>query len=118
MEKPPVITEPTRQRNYRFAWTLNLLIPGTGQLMMGQIVLGTVLCLLFVVDFVALMGIFLKDFSTFLQLVTGGKILEGDTIEQASKAYHVTWMLTLLGIGLVIYIISFVTLVREEQKSR
>ena len=116
MEKPPVIAEPKESRNMRWAWTLNLLVPGAGQLLVGQIVLGSILCALFIADFTVMVGVFLSDFARFLKLVTSGQILQGDTIEQAGNAYHVTWLLILLGIGMVIYVISFVSLARKERK--
>jgi hypothetical protein len=118
MEKPPVLPPLQKPVNTRLAYTLNLIVPGGGQLLQGQIILGIILAFAFMIDFSVMLVLFLKGFVRYLELVSNGRILQGDNLEQIGSAFHVTTLLTLLGIGLVIHIISFIAMSRKEASAK
>ena len=90
----------TSRKSLRFAYTLNLLFPGAGQLYLGQTVLSVIHMVGFVSIFAAILTLFLRAYTRYLELSTSGDIFEGDHLEELSHAFPVGWLvgLTLLAI--------------------
>lgn len=100
----------TPPKSLRFAFTLNLLLPGAGQLYTGQTLLGAGYLTGFAVTFVTILTLFLRAYARYLDLSTGGGILEGDNLEQLSRAFPVHWLIGLSVVGIAIYVASLVSL--------
>ena len=112
---PPVKTP--RQRTMRFAVFLNLMVPGLGQIYLGQRVAGTAYTLAFLACFVATLGVFLRGYFHYLQLSTGGDILEGGNLEEIAHAFPAGTLVALSLIGIVIYLASAIHLAMSRSRS-
>jgi TM2 domain-containing membrane protein YozV len=97
-------------KSLRTAGLLNLLLPGAGQLYLGQQLFGVILLVLFLSCFVAALGIFLVGFGQYLKLALDGNILEGDRLERIGQVLHPRWLIGLAISGAVIYLVSFIGL--------
>lgn len=111
MQPPPIIPQ---ERRRRFAVTLNLFLPGAGQIYLGRRVLGAVFLLLFAACFLALAALFLVGAAHYFDLTTNGNILEGDRLEQLSTVYHPRWLIGLSLAGAVVWITSLIELGRND----
>ena len=76
----------------------------------GQMAMGIILCVSFLIDFTAMMVVFLRDFAQYLNLVLSGNILAPNRLEEIADSYHWKTCIALLLIGIGIYIVSLVTL--------
>ncbi len=106
----PMSDDSRPKKSLRFAFTLNLLLPGTGQLYSGQSALGVLYLTGFGLTFVTILTLFLRAYAKYLELTTDGGILEGDHLEQLSRAFPATWLIGLSVLGIAIYVASLVTL--------
>lgn len=116
---PPIQMEvpvqPSRRpRSQRAAQALNLMLPGTGHFYLGKHLAGGMYAGGFIVTFVATIVIFTRAYFSYLQLSTGGDILEGQNIEQLAKAFPVGTLIALMIAGVVIYIASAIHLSRSR----
>lgn len=98
------------QKSLRFAFTLNLLLPGTGQLYLGQTVLGVIYMVGFVSIFVTMLTLFLRAYTRYLELSTSGDILGSDHLEELSHAFPVGWLIGLSVVAIGIYVASLASL--------
>ena len=103
--KPPLLNPP---RNLRHALTLNLFLPGSGQLYLGQTLLGIVFGVSFAGCFVAVLALFIHGYRHYLQLTTDGDILGGNNLEQLARDFPVVWFMVLLVLAILIHIASLV----------
>ncbi len=126
---PPVITSapedcpapptPTpRPRTLRFAMTLNLFVPGAGQFYLGQRISGSLYAGGFCACLVAMLVLFARAYSQYMQLATNGDILESGNLETMARAFHVGPLATLSAIGTLIYIVSAIHLVVTRIRQR
>ena len=99
-----------RPKSLRFAFTLNLLLPGLGQFYLGQPVLGVVFAGGFLGCFVTALTIFLRAYQRYLDLSTNGDILAGDNLEQLGRAFPTGWLIALVIIAIIIYLTAAVSL--------
>lgn len=106
----PMHDKPRPKKSLRFAFTLNLLLPGTGQLYSGQTTLGVLYLTGFGLTFVTILTLFLRAYAKYLELSTDGGILEADHLEQLSRAFPVGWLISLSAFGIAIYVASLVSL--------
>ncbi len=113
MQPPPA--KPERSR--RFAVTLNLILPGAGQIYLGRWKLGAGFLLLFAACFISLVVIFLVGAARYFDLTTNGNILEGDKLEQLSTVYHPRWLIGLSLAGAGIWAASLIELARNDQRT-
>jgi H+/Cl- antiporter ClcA len=107
LEAPPKVKP---ERRLRTAGLLNLLLPGAGQLYLGQRLFGAILLVLFLACFAAAVGIFLFGFGQYLKLALDGNILEGDRLERIGQVLHPRWLIGLTIFGAIIYLASFIGL--------
>jgi hypothetical protein len=99
-----------RRKNLRFAFTLNLLFPGLGQLYLGQMIRGLTFALGFLTCFVAMLALFLRAYANYLQLSTSGNLLEQDNLEQLAQTFPTPVLVGLLIVALAIYLASLLSL--------
>ena len=97
-------------KSLRTAGLLNLLLPGAGQLYLGQRLFGAILLVLFIGCFIAALGIFLVGFGQYLKLALDGNILEGDRLERIGQVLHPRWLIGLAIAGAAVYLASLVGL--------
>jgi hypothetical protein len=100
----------------RTASAINVFLPGGGLFWLGQRLLGLWLAGTFLACFTAIMIIFLIGYSRYLSIALSENLLEGDNLEQAGAAFHQPWLLSLAGVGLVIYAISAVLFSRAKRR--
>ena len=79
----------------------------------GQMAMGIILCVSFLVNFTALMVLFMRDFVRYFDLVLSGNILAPNRLEEIADAYHVKTCFVLLLIAIVIHVASLVTLKKD-----
>jgi TM2 domain-containing membrane protein YozV len=116
MNKPPILAAP---KNLRLATTLNLVLPGAGQFYLGQRVAGIVFATLFLACLVAMIVIFLHGYIAYWNMAVGGKILEGQRLENMGRVFQSGRLLVLLAISLVIYLAAAIGLfIRSRRLSR
>jgi hypothetical protein len=115
---PPLLAAPSgpRPRSRLFAQTLNLFLPGAGQIYLGQFVAGSIYALTFLGCFVAMLLIFFRGYADYLRLSTGGDILEGDKLEQLTHAFPTGTLVGLLIVAIVIYFASAMHLSRSHPR--
>jgi TM2 domain-containing membrane protein YozV len=103
---------PTRRpKTMRFAMALNLLVPGAGQFYLGQRKAGAAYAIAFIACFVAMLILFARAYSAYLQLSTNGDILDGANLEQLAQVFHAGLLGWISFIGTAIYIASTIHLV-------
>ncbi len=112
---PPQPTTP-RPKTLRFALTLNLLIPGAGQLYLGQPLLAAAYGLPFLAIFVATLAIFLRAYTHYLTLATTGDLLEPGNLETLTHAFPAALLTTLTAISTAIYIASTIHLILKRPR--
>ncbi len=126
---PPVITGraaagtvPTtpiqHPRTLRFAMTLNLFVPGAGQFYLGQRTAGALYAGGFCVCLVAMLVLFARAYSQYLQLATSSDILESGNLETMARAFHTGPLAALSVIGTLIYIVSAIHLAVARGRQR
>ena len=64
----------------------------------------------FLLCFVVMLTIFLRAYSRYLDLSTGGDILAGDNLEQLGRAFPTGWLVMLLVLAVTIYFASTISL--------
>jgi hypothetical protein len=104
--QPPI----PRPKSLRFALTLNLFLPGAGQLYLGRRLRGAVFAVAFLGCFVTMAAIFLRGYGEYLRLSTGGDVLAGDNLEQLAGAFPTPLLLALLIVGIGIFTAAMVDL--------
>jgi hypothetical protein len=120
---PPVLPAPTnrpeppapaahRSRSRRFAQGLNLFLPGSGQIYLGHRLTGSVYAFAFLGCFVTMILVFVRGYSGYLRLTTGGDILEGNNLEQLAHAFPTGLLFGLLIVATAIYFTSAIHLSR------
>ena len=114
MDAPPILS---KKKNLRFAATLNLLVPGAGQVYLGQFVFGSVLVVGFVTCFVGTLVIFIRGYTRYIQLVTAGDIFSEGALEQLGAIFHIRWLLGLLAISLVIFGVSMASVAMASKNA-
>lgn len=118
-ELSPARSTPTsRPRTLRAAMTLNLFVPGAGQIYLGQRISGSLYASGFCVCLVAMLVLFVRAYSQYMQLATNGDILESGNLEAIGQAFHVGPLATLSAIGTLIYIVSAIHLVVTRSRQR
>ena len=113
MNAPPKQQKP---RSFRFAFTLNFVLPGAGQIYLGQRVFGGAMALLFLTCFLATAVILFRGYAEYMSAVTGGDILQSDILEHLADVFHVRWLIGLLAGALVIFAISMIGLLAASNK--
>jgi hypothetical protein len=120
---PPILNAPSvrnapsvpppsgpRPKTMKVAMFLNLMIPGAGQIYLGQRLIGALYALAFLASFGATIIIFVHGYFKYLSLSTGGDILDGTNLDQIAKAFPTGIISTLSAVGLVIYLASTIHL--------
>lgn len=105
-----------RPRTLRLAMTLNLFIPGAGQFYLGQRIAGSLYAGGFCVCLVAMLVLFVRSYSQYLQLATNGDILDGDNLETMARVFQVGPLVALSVIGTLIYIVSAIHLAVTQSR--
>jgi|SRR5579871_4134131 len=121
IQSPPIIQQRTsssspRARSLRFAMMLNMLLPGAGQFYLGQLFMGTVYGLGFLASMGTMLVIFIRAYSSYLQLSTGGDIMEGTNLEQLAHSFPVGMLIALSVVGIAIYLVSSLHLVMSRPR--
>lgn len=93
-------------KKLRVATALNVFLPGAGLFHLGHRVVGGCLAGAFLGCFVTMLTLFLAGYYRYLSIAMSENLLEGDNLEQAGAAFHQGWLLSLAGIGMVLYLIS------------
>jgi hypothetical protein len=106
---PPLANQP-QPRSLRFAMTLNFVLPGLGQLYLGQRRFGSLLAGGFLACFVAMLAIFLNGYRQYLNIATSDDILESGFLERIGGVFHTGWLMGLLVVSVVIFIVSVASL--------
>jgi hypothetical protein len=109
MDKPPLLPRP---KSLRFAFTLNLMLPGAGQLYLGQVRLGAAYLVGFLACFMTMLLIFFRFYQHYIQLATDGSLLDGGRLEQLTDSIPTKLLLTVLILASGICIASLVSLGR------
>jgi len=120
---PPVLNAPAfrnapslpssktpRPKTMKMAMFLNLLIPGTGQIYLGQRFAGAAYALAFLASFAAVLIIFVHGYFNYLNLSTSGDILDSGNLEKVANAFPAGIIGALSAIGIVIYLASTIHL--------
>jgi len=79
---PPPIP---RQKNWRWAATLNLILPGAGLFYMGRRKSGAVLAIAFLVCLAAALGIFLLGYARYLTVILSGDLMRDGQLERLDR---------------------------------
>jgi hypothetical protein len=103
VDAPP---KPPTPKSLRFAVTLNFILPGAGQLYLGQRVFGGVLASAFLICFGAAMTIFLRGYTEYLRAVTSGDIFQSDVLEHLGTVFHTRWLIGFLVGSIVVFVIA------------
>ena len=90
--------------------TLNLFLPGAGQLYLGQRTSGLAYATGFCACLVTMLVLFVRAYSHYLQLATSGDILKSGTLETLSRAFPAGTLVGLSLVGTLIYVVSAIHL--------
>ena len=103
---PPV----PQQKNWRWATTLNLFLPGAGLIYLGRRTVGALLAGVFLVCMAGALGIFLVGYARYLSVALGRDLMQEGQLEQLHDVFHKRWLIALLGVGLALQGLSIVAL--------
>ena len=103
-----------RPRNWRWAATLNLILPGAGLFYVGRRKAGAILAALFLICLVAALGIFLTGYIHYLNVILGSDLMKEGELEQLADTFHKRWLIALLLAGVTLEIISMIMLSRGK----
>ena len=103
-----------RPRNWRWAATLNLILPGAGLFYVGRRKAGAILAVLFLICLVAALGIFLTGYIHYLNVILGSDLMKEGELEQLADTFHKRWLIALLLAGVTLEIISMIMLSRGK----
>jgi hypothetical protein len=109
---------PPQPKNLRFALTLNLLLPGAGQIYLGQPIWGSVLAVGFLGCFATMLTLFLRAYLRYQEIATSGNILEGDNLEQLTRVFPTGWLIGLLVLSIAIYFAATLGLVFARRTAK
>lgn len=112
--KPPPL--PPR-KNWRWAATLNLFLPGAGLFYLGRRKLGAALALAFLVCLVLALGTFLIGYAHYLNVVLGGDLMQDGQLERLTDVFHKRWLVGFLFVGVALEICSMLALSRARRDS-
>ena len=110
--------QPSRPKSLRLAITLNLLLPGAGQIYLGQMTPGLGYAGGFLMAFTAMLTLFLRAYANYLQLSTSGDLLAGDNLEQLARSFPVRWLIGLLILAVVVYLAALLGLGASWKRAR
>jgi len=116
MDKPPAIPQPKppEAKSVRFAATLNMILPGTGQFYLGQRILGFILAGTFLTCLIAMFVIFFVGYAQYLRVAINP--MEGQELESLANVFHVRWQIGLLIVSVVVWIASLAGLARAKAR--
>jgi hypothetical protein len=101
-------------RTLRFALTLNLLLPGAGQLYLGQPLLAAAYAIPFLATVAAALAIFLRAYTHYLNLATTGDLLETGNLETLTHAFPAGLLATLTLLSTAIFLASTIHLILKR----
>lgn len=110
---PPVQPASSRAPSYRTALFLNLMLPGIGQIYLGQTVLGCVFGFSFLGCLIASLTLFVKAYSEYMQTASGN-VLDAGNLEGLAGAFPWGMMLWLLSLAVGIHLLAVVQLRRSR----
>ena len=116
---PPVIvpaSPATRTKSQRMASTLNLFLPGAGQIYLGEPAMGSLFALSFLACFTAAVILFVRAYWEYMQTVSGSDILEAGNLEKLSNVFPGPTLVVLTIVAVVIYIASAIHLSRLRRR--
>ena len=118
MTPPPLPGQenPGDLQKLRLATAANVFCPGAGLFLIGHRKLGAVLAGLFLLCFSAVLILFLFGYANYLSSALDPDILKDNKLEEIGQGFHKGWLLTLAGIGAVIYAISTIQFSRLKKK--
>ena|SRR5438105_1633605 len=99
-----------KEKNWRWAATLNLFLPGAGLFYVGQRKLGAALAFTFLVCLLGALGIFAVGYVHYLNVVLGSDLMQEGQIEQLKDVFHKRWLIGLGLAGVAIQLVSMVAL--------
>ena len=105
------------QKNWRWAATLNLFLPGAGLFYLGARKTGIVLAGAFLFCLVAALGIFLAGYAHYLRVVLDSDLMQEGQVEQLNDVFHKWWLLGLVGAAVVLQLISMAALSRSRKRA-
>ncbi len=113
---PPLANQPP-PRSLRFAITLNFVLPGLGQIYLGQRKFGSLLAGGFLACFIAMLAIFLNGYGQYLNIATSDDILQSGFLERIGSVFHMGWLIGLLVVAVVIFVISVASLSSASRRA-
>jgi len=112
MPPPPLPINP----KLRTAQWVNVFLPGAGLIVLGDLKFGLIITCLFLACFLAVIGIFIYGYGSYLNTAFSPDILEGHKLEEIGQNFHSSWLLALGGVGVVLYAIAMIRF--HQLKSR
>jgi hypothetical protein len=94
----------------RFATMLNLVLPGAGQIYLGQRLLGCAFAGGALACFVAAVVVFIVGIKRYWELASSGDLFEGRKLEQMREAMHPGQLFILVGVVILMYVLSIAAL--------
>ena len=97
-------TTATRPKSLRFAMMLTLVLPGAGQIYLGQIACGLMYAVSFLICFVWILVVFLRGYLHYLAVSSSSDIFGENQLEQITQLFHVPVLISLSTLSAVIFV--------------
>ena len=105
-----------KPRSLRLAITLNLLLPGAGQIYLRQPLLGAAYAIPFLATLIAILTIFIRGYHQYLVLSTNGDLLDPGNLETLAHAFPMATISTLSIIGTALFLVSTIHLILNRRR--
>lgn len=107
---------PQHPISLRLAAGANVLLPGTGLVLIGDRVFGIVLAALFLTCFLGVAGLFVKGYANYLNTALGDDLLKGDRLEKIGDGFHRPWLLSFAAGGILVYAVSSIRFAQVKRR--
>jgi hypothetical protein len=112
---PPPLPE-ANAVSVRRASAANIILPGAGLFLVGRRRLGAVLAGIFLASFVAVFGLFIFGYASYLNAALDPELLQEGRLERAAEGFHLAWLLGAAAIGMVSYVVATILFLRVRRR--
>jgi hypothetical protein len=113
---PPPLPGQFDEQKLRAATAANIFLPGTGLFILGHRKTGAAFAVLFLLCFLSVLIVFLVGYANYLSAAMDADILKNDRLESIGEGFHKGWLLTLAGLGGVIYLAAVIQFKRIKNR--
>lgn len=113
---PPALPPDAKEALRRKAAAANVFLPGAGLFLLGHRRLGAGIAAVFLVAFLAVIGVFVAGYANYLKVALDPDVLRGDQLEHVGSGFHLPWILSLAALGVAVYVFGTLAFLRLRKR--